>query len=155
MKKIVTDQFEINKFFSTFILCKVSGSRYSFKTSFANNFNIKKHGASLKLISEAVVEGKKALLAQNFKEFGLLLHESWQYKKSLGGVTNTIIDDMYSFGLKNGAWGGKLLGAGMAGFILFMLPPFAKKDFIKKLESSDIKYIEPRYEDAGVQILNG
>ena len=43
----------------------------------------------------------------------------------------------------------------MAGFILFMLPPFAKKDFIKKLESSDIKYIEPRYEDAGVQILNG
>lgn len=154
VQKLIDDQQVIDKFFSTLILCKVGGSRYGFTTSFANNFNIKRHGRSLDLISKATMEGKKALLEHNWKEFGSLLHEAWQYKKSLGGVTNTKIDDMYTFGLENGAWGGKLLGAGMAGFMMFMVPTFAKEKFIKRLDEFDIKYIEPGYESAGVQILN-
>lgn len=155
VKKLISNQQVIDTFFSKLILCKVGGTRYGFKTSFANNFNMKRHGAPLNLISKATMEGRKALLEHNWKEFGSLLHETWQYKKSLGGVTNTKIDNMYSLGIEYGAWGGKLLGAGMAGFIMFMMPNSAKDKFIKKLDECDIKYLEPSYESSGVQILNG
>jgi D-glycero-alpha-D-manno-heptose-7-phosphate kinase len=57
-------------------------------------------------------------------EFGALLHEAWQAKRSLdGGVSNDEIDDMYRTGLSSGALGGKLLGAGGGGFLLFFAPP--------------------------------
>ena len=57
-------------------------------------------------------------------EFGELLHQAWVAKRSLdGGVSNPAIDEMYEQGLKAGALGGKLLGAGGGGFILFFAPP--------------------------------
>ena len=60
------------------------------------------------------------------QEFGELLHEAWTAKRSLdGGVSNAEIDDLYQTGLNAGAWGGKLLGAGGGGFMLFFAPPEA------------------------------
>lgn len=56
--------------------------------------------------------------------FGELLHEAWTAKKSLAGnVSNSQIDEMYEAGLRHGALGGKLLGAGGGGFLLFFAPP--------------------------------
>ena len=50
---------------------------------------------------------------EKFNEFGNLLHENWKLKRSiLQDISNTRIDDFYNFGMKNGAIGGKLLGAG-------------------------------------------
>jgi D-glycero-alpha-D-manno-heptose-7-phosphate kinase len=61
------------------------------------------------------------------QEFGELLHEAWIAKRSLdGGVSNQEIDDIYQAGLSAGAWGGKLLGAGGGGFMLFFAPPQAR-----------------------------
>ena len=56
-------------------------------------------------------------------QFGELLHENWMDKKSLtGDLSNPEFDVMYEFALKNGAIGGKLLGAGGGGFFLFYVP---------------------------------
>jgi D-glycero-alpha-D-manno-heptose-7-phosphate kinase len=56
--------------------------------------------------------------------FGELLHRSWMAKRSLdSGVSNPEVDQIYEMGLKAGALGGKLLGAGGGGFILFFAPP--------------------------------
>ena len=53
-------------------------------------------------------------------EFGRLLHEGWQIKRSLTQkITNPQIDEIYEAGLSAGALGGKLLGAGGGGFMLF------------------------------------
>ena len=58
------------------------------------------------------------------REFGVLLHQAWEAKRSLdGGVSNPDIDAAYQRGLEAGAWGGKLLGAGGGGFLLFFAPP--------------------------------
>ena len=55
--------------------------------------------------------------------FGELLHEGWQFKKTLGNsVSNDEIDRMYQRGREAGALGGKLLGAGGGGFLLFFAP---------------------------------
>lgn len=56
--------------------------------------------------------------------FGKLLHQAWQAKKSLeSSISNPLIDDMYERGLRAGALGGKLLGAGAGGFLLFFCEP--------------------------------
>jgi D-glycero-alpha-D-manno-heptose-7-phosphate kinase len=57
-------------------------------------------------------------------EFGRLLHEGWRIKKSLTQtISNDSIDDIYAAGLDAGALGGKLLGAGGGGFMIFFVPP--------------------------------
>ena len=64
-----------------------------------------------------VPELKQALLSGNLDEFGRLLNVNWQLKKQLSPhISNTDIDELYELALKNGAIGGKLLGAGGAGF---------------------------------------
>jgi D-glycero-alpha-D-manno-heptose-7-phosphate kinase len=56
-------------------------------------------------------------------DFGELLHESWHLKRQLSDVSFPFIDDAYEAGLRAGASGGKLLGAGQGGFLLFIAPP--------------------------------
>jgi len=61
---------------------------------------------------------------QPLSRFGALLHEAWLAKQSLdSGISNGEIDAMYQHGLAAGALGGKLLGAGAGGFLLFFAPP--------------------------------
>jgi D-glycero-alpha-D-manno-heptose-7-phosphate kinase len=54
---------------------------------------------------------------------GQLLHEGWELKRSLPGVTNPIIDNLYERARNAGALGGKILGAGGGGFLLFFVEP--------------------------------
>lgn len=62
-------------------------------------------------------------------EFGRVMHEGWQLKRLLSrNVTTSYIDHLYEEGIKAGAVGGKLLGAGGGGFILFMAPPDRHSD---------------------------
>jgi D-glycero-alpha-D-manno-heptose-7-phosphate kinase len=63
--------------------------------------------------------------------FGELLHAGWELKKMAGSVTLPQIDAWYEAGLKAGATGGKLLGAGQGGFLLFIAEP-KYHDAIKK-----------------------
>ena len=61
---------------------------------------------------------------RSLDEFGRLLHESWKIKRTLTQkITNASIDEIYEAGLSAGALGGKLLGAGGGGFMLFFVPP--------------------------------
>jgi D-glycero-alpha-D-manno-heptose-7-phosphate kinase len=70
--------------------------------------------------AEAIVTSS----SRSLNEFGRLLHESWKVKKSLTqNISNTDIDDIYEAGLGAGALGGKLLGAGGGGFMLFFVQP--------------------------------
>lgn len=85
-------------------------------------------------------------------EFGKLLHENWQIKRSLSHKISTpLIDEIYSVALKSGALGGKLLGAGGGGFILFFARPEVQpkiKDKLKKL-----LYVPFKFENLGSQII--
>lgn len=63
---------------------------------------------------------------RSVREFGELLHKAWEAKRSLDGcISNSAIDETYRMGRDAGAWGGKLLGAGGGGFMLFVAPPEA------------------------------
>ena len=56
---------------------------------------------------------------KQFDKYGDILNRHWEYKKKRGEMTNPQIDEWYELGLKNGALGGKLVGAGGGGFLLF------------------------------------
>jgi D-glycero-alpha-D-manno-heptose-7-phosphate kinase len=76
----------------------------------------------LQLVDEA--ETILTSLNRPIAEFGQLLHESWQIKRTLTQkISSTTIDEIYQAGLEAGAVGGKLLGAGGGGFMLFFVPP--------------------------------
>lgn len=71
--------------------------------------------------------------------FGKLLHQAWLCKRSLDwGISNPEIDKIYQMGLDAGAWGGKLLGAGAGGFILFFAPPEVHPYLEKVFENHQI-----------------
>ena len=79
----------------------------------------------LELMHQMVNEAEAIITNSNrsLDEFGRLLHESWKIKRTLTQkITNASIDEIYEAGLSAGALGGKLLGAGGGGFMLFYVP---------------------------------
>ena len=82
-----------------------------------------------------VEEGEKALKKDDLNNFGKLLHESWLAKKGLSSsISNYKIDEIYNSAIKNGAIGGKLLGAGGGGFFLFYVPQHNQKSIRKNFK---------------------
>jgi len=78
-------------------------------------------------------EAEKILEKGNIDDFGKLLHSSWILKKKLSkSISNNKIDELYDFAMKNGAYGGKILGAGAGGFLLFYIKNKDKKKLLKK-----------------------
>ncbi|HAC63676.1 MAG TPA: GHMP kinase [Cyanothece sp. UBA12306] len=80
---------------------------------------------TLKKMRQMVDQGWNILTDnQPLSAFGELLHQAWVAKRSLDTViSNPEIDQLYQLGREAGAWGGKLLGAGAGGFMLFFAPP--------------------------------
>ncbi len=76
--------------------------------------------ANLNYVKELGYRSKDALEAGDTIKFGELMHEHWERKKSRSfGMSNSKIDEWYELGRKNGAVGGKLVGAGGGGFLMF------------------------------------
>ena len=76
---------------------------------------------NLHYVKELGLRSKDALENGDTKLFGELMHEHWEHKKRRsGGMSNGQIDDWYRIGMENGAIGGKLVGAGGGGFLMFM-----------------------------------
>ena len=76
--------------------------------------------ANLHDVKDLGLRSRDALMKGDRAAFGALMHEQWEQKKRRsGGMSNPHIDEWYELGLKNGAIGGKLVGAGGGGFLLF------------------------------------
>ena len=75
---------------------------------------------NLHFVKDLGQRSREALEAGNVLRFGELMHEHWEHKKRRsGGMTSPKIDEWYEMGMKNGAVGGKLVGAGGGGFLMF------------------------------------
>lgn len=87
------------------------------KRSINNDSEIAKN---LHYIKELGFRSRDALLAGDLENFGQLMNEHWEHKRiRSSGMTNDFIDDIYTKALQNGAVGGKLVGAGGGGFLMF------------------------------------
>ncbi|WP_455668095.1 GHMP family kinase ATP-binding protein [Phocaeicola sp.] len=95
---------------------------------------------------------RECLENNKIDDFGRILHEGWLMKKSLtSGISTSVVDEVYERGIKAGALGGKLLGAGGAGFILFYCPGERQDEFRMKI--GGMNEMRFHFDDFGSKII--
>lgn len=94
---------------------------------------------------------KETLENNDTSSFGEIMHESWLLKRTLAsGISNPEIDRLYEVAMKNGATGGKLLGAGGGGFLLF----YCEKDKQDQLRKAlNLKELEFNFDHDGTSVI--
>lgn len=111
--------------------------------------------AQLKKMHELVNEAEKVLVNKDkdLDDFGRLLDITWKLKRQTGSAVSTnSIDSLYSRGIEAGATGGKLLGAGGGGFLVFYVQQ-EKQDAVKEA-MKDLMYIPFKFENGGTRIIH-
>jgi D-glycero-alpha-D-manno-heptose-7-phosphate kinase len=116
--------------------------------------NIEQKKVNLHSMIDIVNEAEKALFDRDhgMTRFGQLLHEQWLVKRGMSSqITNDDIDNIYNAGMKAGALGGKLLGAGGGGFMMF----FAKPEHQAAIKAAlgTLLYVPIRFDHLGSQII--
>ena len=106
----------------------------------------------LRRMAELAFEVKDYIEQKNLYGVGNALQENWELKKQLAsGISNQMVDDMYAAGMKAGALGGKLLGAGAGGFMMFL----AEEEFHGEIEAALREYRKLNFniENSGAQVI--
>lgn len=99
--------------------------------------------------AQSILENKHS----DLNEFGRLLDHTWRLKRKTGNkISNNSIDLLYERGLKAGALGGKLLGAGGGGFLLFYVEPDKKKEVLKEL--NELMHVPFEFEEEGTSVVH-
>ncbi|MBR2992395.1 MAG: kinase [Clostridiales bacterium] len=99
--------------------------------------------------AESILEDKHS----DIDDFGRLLDKTWRLKRQTGGaITTDSIDAIYEKGIEAGALGGKLLGAGGGGFLVFYVKPENKAAVMEAMK--DFLYVPFRFEDGGTQVIH-
>ena len=104
----------------------------------------------IKALGEVTLEG---LESGNPDAFGETLHEHWMMKRGIhGSMSNSFVDEAYEEARKQGALGGKLVGAGGGGFLLVYCPG-SQRRVIERLESMGMKLLPFNFEDSGITMI--
>jgi D-glycero-alpha-D-manno-heptose-7-phosphate kinase len=107
-------------------------------------------------IKKVGLETKKAFEKGDVDKLGEYLDEHWNIKKRLShGVSNTFIDECYDHAIKNGALGGKIMGAGGGGFFMFYHNGnnTEKTAFIKEMAKKGLKKMRYNFDFEGTKIV--
>ncbi|MDE2291891.1 MAG: GHMP kinase [Elusimicrobia bacterium] len=114
---------------------------------------VSRNAATLRRMRSMVDQGWDILAGgRSLTAFGALLHEAWMAKHSLDPrVSSPRIDALYARGRRAGALGGKLLGAGGGGFLLFFAPPEAHARLARSFSGSQV--LSPAVDAPGSQVI--
>lgn len=131
-------------------------TRFSSEVQKANNVSgTEDKRAKLKKMYELVDEAEAVLIdkEKDLDDFGRLLDKTWRLKKGTGSAISTnSIDGLYEKGIAAGALGGKLLGAGGGGFLVFYVQPEKQEAVMEAMK--DLMYIPFRFEDGGTRVIH-
>ena len=98
-------------------------------------------------------QGVDALLKKDWQSLGVLMDRAWFLKRSLPGVTNTEIDRLYNIGRMAGATGGKLLGAGGGGCLLFLAPHNKVKQVQQAMDQTGMVRVNFKFDFGGSRVV--
>lgn len=130
-------------------------TRFSSDVQKANNVTAVDKREQLKKMYALVDEAEKVLTDKNksLDDFGYLLDHTWKLKRQTGSsISTNSIDALYQKGIEAGALGGKLLGAGGGGFLVFYVQP-EKQDAVR-WAMKDLMYIPFKFEDGGTRVIH-
>jgi D-glycero-alpha-D-manno-heptose-7-phosphate kinase len=130
-------------------------TRFSSDVQKSNRVSDKEKHAQLRQLYELVDEAEQVLVdkTRDLDDFGRLLDTTWKLKRQTGNAISTeSIDGLYAKGIEAGALGGKLLGAGGGGFLVFYVQP-EKQDSVREA-MKDLMHIPFRFEDGGTRVIH-
>ena len=128
-------------------------SRFSSEVAESQIENMGNCFSQMQELYEMVEEGSSILTRPNIplEEFGRLLDKAWHNKRSLSAmITNNEIDNLYKTAIKAGAIGGKVLGAGGGGFVLFFVKPQDQKKVKNALKN--LTHVPFLFENTGSKV---
>lgn len=130
-------------------------TRLSATVQQANNLEAKDKTSQLKEMLALVDEAEKVLIDKtaDLDDFGRLLDYTWRLKRSTGSAVSTdSIDALYEKGIKAGALGGKLLGAGGGGFLVFYVQPESRETVMGAMRN--LLHIPFEFENGGTKVIH-
>jgi D-glycero-alpha-D-manno-heptose-7-phosphate kinase len=108
--------------------------------------------ANLHYVKELGLRSKAALEGGRIDEFGAVMHEHWLNKrKRSAGMSNSQIDAWYDLAMRNGATGGKLIGAGGGGFLMFHTPD--KKKLRRAMLAEGLREVRINFDFEGTKVI--
>lgn len=145
-----------NELFASLILCDTGDTRLSANIleRQINSYEQKNEIIlkNLHSIKQIAYDMKNSLIKGNLKEIGEMLHDNWILKKTLDKeISNSKIDKIYDSAISAGAIGGKLLGAGGGGHLLFVADPENKIHVENELQKSGCKIVKFNFDENGLQ----
>ena len=151
---IILPRDRLDRLQESMLLVFTGVSRFASDVAAKQIENLKTRAKELTAMRQMVDEATSILAspADPVEPFGRLLNESWKLKRSLAtGVTTDRVDEVYEAALAGGAYGGKLLGAGGGGFMLFVAPDGKKERVLASLKGLvDVQF---RFETGGSKVL--
>jgi D-glycero-alpha-D-manno-heptose-7-phosphate kinase len=150
----ITISKEKKKEFQSHLMLFFTGfTRYASEIEKEKINNISKKRCDLETLRGMVDEAINILNGEgDLIDFGKMLHESWKLKRCLSdGVSTSNIDEIYETAIENGATGGKILGAGGGGFVLFFVKPERQERLRQALDR--LLYVPFRFDTTGSQII--
>lgn len=115
-------------------------------------------GAALERMHAIKAMGRRTreiLLGGDLDEYGELLHQHWTAKRAVAaGMTNQAVDDHYDAAMDAGAIGGKLMGAGGGGFLLFYVQPEWRADLVAVMEERGLQQLHYQLGAPGVRVIH-
>lgn len=130
-------------------------TRFSSDVQKENSQEFKKKEEQLQDIYSLVNDAEKVLenASSDLDDFGRLLDKTWNLKRQTGkAISTNSIDALYEKGMNAGAIGGKLLGAGGGGFLLFYVPAEHRQDVLDAMK--ELLYVPFNFEDNGTQVIH-
>jgi D-glycero-alpha-D-manno-heptose-7-phosphate kinase len=107
---------------------------------------------NLHYVKELGYKSKNALELGRLQDFGELMHEHWENKKRRsGGMSNSEIDNWYNLAMKNGAIGGKLVGAGGGGFLMFLAHD--RSQLRKSMINAGLEEVRFKFDFEGTKVI--
>lgn len=109
---------------------------------------------NLHYVKDLGLRSKEALVKGQTSEFGVLMHEHWEHKRKRSkGMSNPQIDEWYELGMKNGALGGKLVGAGGGGFLMFYAED--RNQLRHSMSKAGLEEVRFRFDFEGAKVMIG
>jgi len=109
---------------------------------------------NMHFVKDLGLRSKEALISGRTSEFGALMHEHWKHKRNRSkSISNPQIDEWYELGMKNGALGGKLVGAGGGGFLMFYVEDRGR--LRHAMSKSGLEEVRFRFDFEGTKTIFG
>jgi D-glycero-alpha-D-manno-heptose-7-phosphate kinase len=155
VKSVIANPERVEQFNDRLMLFFTGQSRIAATVATSKINNLASKGDHLRKMRAMVDEAQRLIQGSEsgLDDLGRMLHDSWRLKRELSEkVSNSTIDEIYEAGVKAGALGGKILGAGGGGFVLFYVP-LEKQPSVREALRGLLE-VDFRFENKGSQIVH-